>query len=120
MPQGRVEGDSQLPSLVGVLMAGGDNGKTELIHGFSWSVAITDGQAEAHELARKLQREIGDWVGATATLVDGDFALPKEPRNEWFLYVYERYVTVYVPFHRERCLPWDVHAEDYWIPLNSR
>jgi hypothetical protein len=116
MPRARVQNDDVLPSLVGALMAGGDNGKTELWNGWTWSAVVTDSSETVGALVPKLQREIQEWVGSPASIQNAEFSLPNESRDEWFLVPYERWVTIYVPFFRERCLPWDVHAEDYWYP----
>jgi hypothetical protein len=117
VPRARVHGDGVSPSLVGALLAGGDDGKTELMNGWTWSTVTTDSAKDANALATKLQREVEQWVGAPALLTNKDFEFPKEPRDEWFVTARKHFVTIYVPFHREQCLPWDVHAEEYWSPL---
>jgi hypothetical protein len=118
-PQARVMGDDAVPSLLGVLTAGGDNGKTELLHGWTWSTTIVDDADAARVLGESLQHEIQEWVRERTTLLTAEFRFPEEPENEWFVRSWKRYVTVYVPMHRQSCLPWDVFAEDFSRPLDG-
>src|SRR5262249_15310403 len=113
-PQARVPGDDALPSVLGALMAGGDNGKTELWNGFTWSTSLLASAAQSRETAHALREIVEQWADTKATVSeDDDFHLPEESREEWFLVPCENWLTVYVPFAREDCLPWQVHEGDF-------
>ncbi len=115
MPQAIVEGDDAMPSVLGALMAGGDNGKTELIRGFTWSTIEAASDERCREIAHVLREELERWTETKTTVVaDEDFDFPTESREEWFLVPHERWLTVYVPFGRHDCLPWEVHSGGFW------
>lgn len=115
MPQAIVRGDEELPSVLGALMAGGDNGKTELWNGFTWSAIEATSAARCREIAHVLRVELERWTETRATVIErDDFELPREGREEWFLVPHERWLTIYVPFARHDCLPWEVHSGDFW------
>jgi hypothetical protein len=121
MPVARVPGDDQLPTLLGALMAGGDNGKTELWNGFTWSTIQLASAAQSREAAHALADAIERWTETKATVSTGDaFKLPEESREEWFLVPHREWLTVYVPFAREECLPWQVSAGGFWRPQAPR
>jgi len=111
LPQARLDGDDDLPSILGTMMAAGSKGKTELWNGWTWSTILSSSIERSRCVASHLQRQISAWTGAEATIVDADsFNLPDEFRDVWFIEVDERFLTVYVPFGRERSLAWAVHA----------
>ena len=121
-PQARVPGDEELPSVLGALTAGGDNGKTEMWNGFTWSSIAAASAAHSLEMAHVLRDELERWTETKATIVDTDsFTPPNEPREEWFLVPRDHSLTTYVPFARHDCLPWEVHAGDFWrrAPTND-
>lgn len=115
MPTAKVPGDEELPSVLGALMAGGDNGKTELWNGFTWSTVEAASAARARDTAHALREVLERWTETKATVIEGGrFDLPEESREEWFLVQHERWLTAYVPFARHDCLPWEVHSGDFW------
>lgn len=115
MPQAKVPGDDELPSILGVLMAAGDNGKTEMWNGFTWSSIEAASAERSREIAHALREGLERWTETKATVVeDENFVLPEESREEWFLVPRERWLEVYVPFARHDYLPWEVHAGDFW------
>ncbi len=62
-----------------------------------------------------LRDELERWTETKATVIEReDFELPKESREEWFLVPHQRWLTIYVPFARYDCLPWEVHSGDFW------
>jgi hypothetical protein len=107
-------GVGALPSLVGALLAGGHKGKTELWNGWTWATVELSSVAEREAFVRACQATVERWVGAPVELVDDEaFEPPKESSDAWFIAGHEQWATVYVPFHRHRCLPWDVMTGDW-------
>jgi hypothetical protein len=107
-PRGRKPGSDALPSLLGVLLAGGDNGKTELVNGFTWSTVICRDDAEVVVLSTSLREEIARWTGARAVVAQmTDF--PDDRDGTWMIsprpHPRHPLVTVYVPMQRDECLP---------------
>jgi hypothetical protein len=120
MPQNLSPGARDMPSVLGALMAGGDNGKTELWNGFTWSTIELESAEASRETAHALRETIERWTDTKATVDASEhFKLPEESREEWFLRPYKQWLTVYVPFAREGCLPWDVHANHFENPIEK-
>ncbi len=114
MPQTRVHGDEALPSVVGALVAGGDNGKTEMMDGFTWSTIELASPAQCREAARSLAESIKRWTGSDVRLHAGyAWRHLKEHRDAWHIGRQSKWLSVYVPFWREVCLPWDVAVGDF-------
>jgi len=102
-PRARQPGDDNDPSLLGVLFAGGDEGKTEMMDGFTWSTVLVGSLGEAERLADRLKPQIEAWTDAPVRLA----AWPSRDEPEtWVLSPRERVLRVQVPFHREDLLPW--------------
>jgi hypothetical protein len=114
-PQAIVPHDDGLPSVLGALMAGGDNGKTELWNGFTWSTIELADPTRSLQAAKHLAAELEAWTRARVTVATRHaFELPDEPREEWFLLPHEKWLTIYVPFGRQSCLPWEIHEGAFW------
>ncbi len=100
-----------LASLVGVLVAGGDNGKTELINGYTWASVRCMDEREASRLAERLASEIKGWTGAPVECVDSnDAPFPAHRDGRWVIAARagrEPFVVVFVPMYRDDLLPWD-------------
>jgi hypothetical protein len=107
MPQERLPGSDALPSILGVLLAGGDNGKTELWDGWTWATAILESSREAEALASELAEVVANWTGAPTALTDRRTDGTDDP-DGWYFDAYDRYLRVSVPFRRRDLLPWRV------------
>jgi hypothetical protein len=111
----RVPGDKGGPSLLGALMAGGDNGKTELVNGWTWSTCRLGSATQSQRVARELAESIRRWTETPATIHRGkNFSLPEESREEWFVRPRDEWLTVFVPFGRAHYLPWEVQEGEFW------
>lgn len=100
-----------LASLVGVLVAGGDNGKTELINGYTWASVRCNDDREMTRLAEKLASEIKRWTGAPVECIaDNDASFPAHRDGRWVIKARggrDPLVLVFVPMYRDDLLPWD-------------
>ncbi|AUX39864.1 uncharacterized protein SOCE26_012590 [Sorangium cellulosum] len=116
MPTIELPGSDALPTLAGVLMAGGDNGKTEMIEGYSWST-VECLPGEAPRLAESLRTALLRCCGAPRVDVfsRGDHPWPRHDDGRWEIAHDDTYLTVYTPMYREGVLPWEIihpeHAE---------
>ena len=102
-------GASELPSIPGVLLSGGDNGKTEMVHGRSWATAELDSPAEVARFLPRVVAEIERWTGLAPDVRDRSSGYPADPRNSerWILRRSdeEPWLDVFVPFGQADCLP---------------
>jgi hypothetical protein len=118
MPAAEMPGSDALPTLAGVLMAGGDNGKTEMMRGYTWStIACLPG--EAPRLAEALRETIVRWCGAPSVdvLSREDDAGPRHDDGRWVIEHDDRYMTVSTPMYRDDVRPWEVihpRFDDRW------
>lgn len=110
LPQSRAPGAEGLPSILGCLLAGGDKGKTELWDGWTWTTLELESAAEAREVADALLPVIAGWIGAPVSIGERPQGDVDESAAPWVVEPYERFLRVYVPFHRLGCLPWRVQA----------
>lgn len=105
-PQRRPVGADAEPSLLGALVAGGDNGKTEMIEGYTWSTCFLRDEEEARSAAERLASQAAAWTDAPARVLGPDETKRLEGRrDEWLFEPHDRYLTVWVPVHREGCWP---------------
>jgi hypothetical protein len=107
-PRTRVPEDEREPTIVGTLLAGGDNGKTELVHGWTWSTIELPSEEHAGRIAELIASEIRAWTDQAAAVIGRDAELPEEHSPTWFVCAHGRWLTVYVPMARHDCLPFDV------------
>jgi hypothetical protein len=111
-PVARMAGDDAPPTVLGALMAGGDNGKTEMTDGWTWSTSVHDSEAHARAAGEALEGEISRWTGAHVGWLP-ELEWPRETSHDplgWYLRVHGPFLTVYVPFDREWSLPCRVHG----------
>jgi hypothetical protein len=99
--------ERRMPSILGVLLAGGDNGKSELMDGWSWATVILSSSDEARALAEALVPAVSAWTGAPVHVADQRPTRATAP-EAWVIEPYERFLRVSVPFLRQQCLPWRV------------
>lgn len=110
MPRALMGGAETPPSLIGALLAGGDNGKTELMHGYTWSSIRCRNAEEVGELSVRFAEEIRRWTGAEArgpTEVGSGY--PDARDSSWHLRTWAGDVNlleVFVPMYRDGLLPW--------------
>ncbi len=118
-PATRVAGDDRSPTVFGALMAGGDNGKTEMFDGWTWSTSIHDSEERARAAGESVAAEITRWTGAKVGWTSG---MPRETTHEpnaWYVQAHREFLTVFVPFDRRRALPFRVQAgEGDWPSPN--
>jgi hypothetical protein len=125
LPQTEVPGEDAMPSLLATLCAGGMNGKTEMLDGYTESVILAHPRLHAADVAGHLAEEIRRVVGAEVHLdapdAEGGVAEhPEEPADAWRVRWWKRYVSVLTPMHRADSLPWEIHtglhlAEDFML-----
>lgn len=120
MPAARVEGDAAMPSLFGALLAGGFDGKTEMLAGFAASVILVPEGLRAGDVAEHLAGEVRRVTGAQAAVVAAEEGRPRRGDQAWMVRHWERYVAVYTPMARAQCAPWDALAgaqlpEDFYF-----
>lgn len=110
-PHARLAAADDLPTLPGVLVAGGDNGKTELANGYTWSSVICRDNAELARLVPALATEIRQWVGAPVRIATPDEHYPEDRDGSWVIHARPHdshpLATVFVPMYRDDLLPWD-------------
>jgi hypothetical protein len=108
MPVSERAGSDELPTLAGVLVAGGDNGKTEWMEGYNWSTVICERPGETERLATRLAETV---LRLGAPIVSergpGD-PFPTFEDGRWVISASSPYVTVYMPLYRDGCAP--IHA----------
>ncbi|MBA3452311.1 MAG: hypothetical protein H0T42_04350 [Deltaproteobacteria bacterium] len=113
MPASRAPGDAAVPSLFGTLLAGGHQGKSELIHGYTESVIEVHPDLRPATVARSLVEEIRRCTGAIA--IEHAFDQGGEPEagstdDRWHVRSSDGYVSVLSPMHRAGRLPWEIHS----------
>jgi hypothetical protein len=101
-----------MPSLFGVLLAGGGSGKTEMIDGLTDSVIEVHARHEPERVARHLAAEVRRITAAEAVLRGPDAPRERVPGagERWEVTWWKRYVGVSMPVARERCIAWDILA----------
>jgi hypothetical protein len=105
------EGEQAMPSLFGGLLCGGDNGKTEMMSGYTHStLEVSNPPAVVRHLAEEIRRCTGASVIEAGAGDDDKLPWPREPSDDWHVLWSERWVYVLTPMHRDNALPWDVHA----------
>lgn len=110
LPTSQVEGEDAMPSLFGVLTAGGGKGKTEMTHGYIDSVVKVHESHQPRDVAEHLANEIRRITGAKATVRGSARYWPESEGEDWRVYWWNRYVYVYMPGSRANFAPWDAHS----------
>jgi hypothetical protein len=109
-PVARMARDDGPPTLFGALMAGADNGRTEMMDGWTWSTSVHDSEAHARAAGEALEGELARWTGAHVGWVSESPRQFSHDRFGWYLRVHEAFLTIYMPFARDALLPFRVHA----------
>lgn len=114
-PHARLLGEDAVPSLLGVLLAGGENGKTEMLGSYTESIAEVPPRVDVAEVAHTLADEIRRWVGANVVVSgEADRAGSRWPEKHddatWHVHHWKRWVAVFMPLGRASHLPWDIQA----------
>lgn len=102
MPVHEKEGSDELPTLAGVLIAGGDNGKVEWINGYNWSTIMCEIPGEAPRLARELEETLHR-LGAPRVDVTGceEDSFPDHDDGRWVIQHDDRELTLFMPLYRD-------------------
>lgn len=107
-PHASNPGDTELPSLLGVLVAGGDNGKTELVDGCTWSSVWCRDDDELYKLRDAVTSTIAAWTGASVHGLEREW--PEFRDGRWAVRMrvggHRPMLEVYVPMYRDDLLPW--------------
>ena len=108
MPTSELPDSDALPTLAGVLIAGGDNGKTEMMDGYTWSTVVCI-PGEASRLAAALRETILGWCSAPRVdiFANKNRPWPRHRDGRWEIAHDDTYLTVYTPMYREDMLPWE-------------
>lgn len=125
MPNVELPDAEALPSLLGVLCAGNEGAKVEMLNGYAWSTADCELPGEASRVAERCVEEIRR-LGARQVDLEqhlGDF--PEGADLRWVVERRDRYVTVFLPLGHEHSTFWDVfsrrwrHLETDRVPLRT-
>lgn len=113
MPASGLPGDAAVPSLFGALIAGGHQGKSELIDGYTESVVQVHPDLHPAAVASALAEDIRRCTGAIAIEhafdEDGEPA-PETTDDRWHVRSGDGFVSVLSPMHRAGRLPWDIQS----------
>ena len=106
-------GADQLPSLFGALIAGGHQGKSELIHGYTESVVQVHPDLHPGAVASALAEDIRRCTGSIA--IEHAFDEDSEPDpgstdDRWHVRSGDGFVSVLSPMHRAGRLPWEIQS----------
>lgn len=108
MPARELPGSDGLPSLAGVLCAGNEGAKVELLNGYAWATVDCEEPGEPSRLTARLAEELRR-LGARQ--VDCEQNLPDFPEGadgRWVIETRDRYLTVFLPMGHEHATFWDV------------
>ena len=102
MPTWELAGADELPTLAGVLTAGGDNGKVEWMNGYNWSTVHCEVAGEAPRLAERLRQTLTR-LGAPRVDVEGyeEREFPDDVDGRWLVRHDDRMLTLYMPLYRD-------------------
>jgi hypothetical protein len=107
-PRSGLPGEDVVGSLVGVLLAGGPNGKTEVFHGWATSTVELRSEGEGVELAARLRAQILGWCDAAVEVVDREaWDWPERGDERWIIRRGRRYLDVLMPVTRDGGVPMD-------------
>lgn len=102
MPVAERPGVDDLPTIAGVLAAGGDNGKVECMKGYSWTRVECENPGETERLAAALSETLRAWGPSVDVYHDReDRAWPDHADGRWCIEFDERWLTLFVPLHRD-------------------
>jgi hypothetical protein len=107
-PRAHGTGADDVASLVGVLLAGGDNGKTEMMDGYTWASVWCRDVFELERLSDRVAGDIAAWTGAAIDRAGTEWPAHRDGTWATRLRIGERrhLFTVYVPMYRDGVLPW--------------
>lgn len=119
LPSLRLEGEEAMPSLLGVLLAGGGKGKTEMMNGYVDSVLHVHERQRPEDVAAHLAGEIRRISGAGVTVEGSDRPWPESEGDDWRVYYWKRFVYVNMPAARAGGVAWDalsgLHLSDDFV-----
>jgi len=118
LPSHREPASLGLPTLAGVMLAGGSKGKTEMMNGYTDSTVRCRTPDEARALAASLRSTLLERCGVTEVRVceDGEDAhRPSCDSGIWSIDCHDRYLTLESPSFRGGTAPvFDVLGGNYW------
>ena len=110
MPNAELPGAGALPSLAGVLCAGNEGAKVELLNGFAWATADCEIPGELGPAAESVAAEIRRLGVHSVEVVEALEDFPEGADTRWIVEQRGRYLTVFLPLGAEDCTFWDVFS----------
>ncbi|MCK6575669.1 hypothetical protein L6V77_31830 [Myxococcota bacterium] len=118
MPARELPGSEDLPTLAGLLCAGNEGAKVEMLNGYAWATADCEEPGEVDRVGPALVEEIRRLGAREVDLVRDLPEFPEGADHRWVVELRDHYVTVFMPLGYEGSTFWDVHARR-WRHLDA-
>jgi hypothetical protein len=118
MPAQEMPGADAAPTLAGLLCAGNEGAKVELLNGYAWATADCEIPGEVDRVGPALVEEIRRLGAREVDLVRDLAEFPEGADHRWVVEQRDHYVTVFMPLGYEGSTFWDVLARR-WRELDT-
>jgi hypothetical protein len=123
MPAVELPGSEEAPTLAGLLCAGNEGAKVEMLNGYAWATADCELPGEVERVGPALVEEIRRLGAREVDLVRDLGEFPEGADHRWVVEIRDHYVTVFMPLGYEGSTFWDVlsrrwrHLDAERVPL---